>query len=285
MSPQSKENISRENYSSFTKTKTVTEMVSSKTTKKTKTTVQSLDNVKTFLGYHFFSADCRRNWTNLNKTSTKLKTFHKLRSSSQTATTMITSKQQQQEETFTQERHKQQQQVTERAQNIPLLSESSTATFTKKIKQERQQQYEEGQQKSNNGINETRNNKILWSMLDSGLHLRVHRLCQASAKLENKGKELVQCKIQKLWKFCSEVCRRIGDCKTWNKGGKFPFCKIYILHSLPFHRSVLHNLSAFHLFSFAKIPSSLNWLGCLGLFPSQLFVTNCTFLTRTAPPL
>ena len=122
MSPQSKENISRENYSSFTKTKTVTEMVSSKTTKKIKTTVQGLDNVKTFLGYHSFSADCRRNWTNLNKTSTKLKTFHKLRSSSQTATTMITSKQQQQEETFTQERHKQQQQVTERAQNIPLLS-------------------------------------------------------------------------------------------------------------------------------------------------------------------
>ena len=48
MSPQSKENKSWKNHFSFTKTRTVTEMVSRKTTKKTKTTVQSLDNVKTF---------------------------------------------------------------------------------------------------------------------------------------------------------------------------------------------------------------------------------------------
>ena len=112
--------------------------------------------------------------------------------------------------------------------------------------------------------------------------------CTDCAKLENKGEELVQCKIQKLWKFCSEVCKRIGDCKTWNKGRKFPFCKIYILHSLPFHRSVLHNLSAFHLFSFAKISSSLNWLGCFGTVSEStfcnklhLFDENCTPALKT----
>ena len=50
----------------------------------------------------------------------------------------------------------------------------SQKTFT----QERQQQHEEGHHNSNNDINKNNNNKIFRSMLESGLHLRVHRLCQ-----------------------------------------------------------------------------------------------------------
>ena len=111
--------------------------------------------------------------------------------------------------------------------------------------------------------------------------------CTDCAKLENKGEELVQCKIQKLWKFCSEVCKRIGDCKTWNKGGKFPFCKIYILHSLP-KFSIVQCCAIYLRFIFSHLQRYLHlligWV-VLELFPSQLFVTNCTFLTRTAPPL
>ena len=53
MSPQSKENKSRENHSSFTKKKTVFLLNRNgikKDNEKTKTTVKSLDNVKTFSG-------------------------------------------------------------------------------------------------------------------------------------------------------------------------------------------------------------------------------------------
>ena len=100
----------------------------------------------------------------------------------------------------------------------------SQKTFT----QERQQQHEEGHHNSNNDINKNNNNKIFRSMLESGLHLRVHRLCQTWK--QGRGTCSVQDSeaLKVLFRSLQSVDRRIGDCKSWNKGGKFPLSKIYI---------------------------------------------------------
>ena len=105
--------------------------------------------------------------------------------------------------------------------------------------------------------------------------------------LKTRVRNLFSARFRSSESFVQKSVQVLAIARLETKEGNFLFARFTFLSQV-FHRPVLRNLFAFHLFSFTKIPSSLNWLGCFGTVSEStfcnklhLFDENCTPALKT----